>query len=119
METKSDGAAYGLRMDESKGRRLNGLVRGGIFWTDRYAVWMCQPVFRWSYNDVWAYITSNDIAYAKTYDKMWEMPESDQRVSYWAGETYRRFGRYAWLKRHYPGLWNKFVTRFPEARGYV
>jgi 3'-phosphoadenosine 5'-phosphosulfate sulfotransferase (PAPS reductase)/FAD synthetase len=82
-------------------------------------VWQCQPLGHWAYDDVWAYIVSNNVPYAGTYDKMWDMPEDDQRVSYWAGETKRRWGRYAWLKRNYPELWNKLTAALPEVRQYV
>lgn len=114
-----DGCAYGLRQEESRGRRMNGRTKGGVFWSKAYGVWMCQPIHQWSYNDVWAYIVSHNIPYCGTYDRMWEMPEREQRISYWAGETNRQYGRWAWLKRHYPDLYLQFRQRFPGASSYT
>jgi len=53
------------------------------------------------------------------YDRMWDMPEREQRVSYWAGETNRENGRYVWLKRHYPELWNRLAAELPDVRAYA
>lgn len=114
-----DGAAYGLRQDESRGRRMMGRQRGAVFFSERYQVWQCQPVTTWSYDDIWAYIVTNDVPYAGTYDRMWDMPEREQRVSYWAGETNRTHGRWVWLKRNYPDLWNRLCTIIPEARSFT
>lgn len=114
-----DGVAYGLRAEESWGRRMNAYVRGGIFRYKRDGLWGCQPIWDWEYDDVWAYIVTHDLDYCPVYDKMWNMPEEDQRLSYWAGSTKRRWGRWAWLKRNYPELWNRLAKRFPEVRAYV
>ena len=114
-----DGSCYGLRAEESHGRHMNAVTRGAIFQYKRDGVWACQPIWDWKYADVWAYIVSRDIPYCGVYDRMWDMPEVDQRLSYWAGETKRNRGRYAWLKRNYPALFFKLAARIPEARSYV
>jgi len=114
-----DGMAYGLRSEESRGRKISARINGAIFRHKRDKVLACQPIHDWTYNDVWAYITSHNIAYCMAYDKMWDMPKEDQRLSYWAGETKRRQGRWAWLKRNYPELFNRFAAEFPEVRCYV
>jgi phosphoadenosine phosphosulfate reductase len=114
-----DGVALGLRADESRGRRLNAYTRGAIYQYKRDGVWCCQPIWDWRYNDVWAYIVSNNIDYCKAYDRLWELPEEDQRISYWAGETKRSHGRYSWLKVNYPHLFAKLIERIPEAGKYI
>jgi len=114
-----DGMAYGLRKQESHRRKVHGLTRGAVFQYKRDGLWGCQPVTDWKYMDVWAYIVSQNLSYCATYDKMWDMPEAEQRISYWAGETNRERGRWAWLKRNYPDLFNQFRQRFPEASCYV
>lgn len=114
-----DGVAYGLRAEESHGREMHAQVRGAIFQYKRDELWGCQPIHDWTYNDVWAFIVSNDLPYCGVYNKMWDMPEEDQRLSYWAGETKRRWGRWAFLKRNYPDLFNRFAAEFPEVRCYV
>lgn len=114
-----DGCIYGIRAEESHGRRKSVQVHKEIFFAKGYGVWQCQPIGWWLYRDIWTYIVSNNVPYAGTYDKMWDMPPDDQRVSYWAGETKRRYGRYAWLKRTYPDLWNKLCQELPEVRSYA
>ncbi len=114
-----DGTFLGLRMDESHGRMKVAQVRGQLFWRSRDTQWECLPMARLRYEDVWAYIVSRDVVYNAAYDRMWEMPESTQRVSYWAGETARASGRYVFLRREYPDLYNRFVARFPEVGGYT
>ena len=114
-----DGVCYGLRAQESHGRKMNARIRGAVFQYKRDSLWACQPIHDWTYNDVWAFIVSNDLDYCGVYDHMWDMPEEDQRLSYWAGETKRHWGRWAFLKRNYPELFNRFVAEFPEVGLYV
>lgn len=114
-----DGAAYGLRQEESRGRRMMGRQRGAVFFSQQYEVWQCQPVTTWLYDDIWAYIVTNNVPYAGTYDRMWDMPEREQRVSYWAGETSRTNGRWVWLQRNYPELWNRLCAIIPDARSFT
>ena len=115
-----DGVAYGLRSEENPGSR-GRLVRhrGAVFQYKRDGLWACQPIHDWSYDGVWAFIVSNGIPYCGVYDKLWDAPEEDQRLSYWAGETKRRWGRWAWLKRNYPELFNRFAAEFSEVRCFV
>lgn len=119
IEGGYDGAAYGLRREESRGRAMHSYSRGSVFWSERYQAWYCQPIADWSYNDVWSYIVTHSVLYAGTYDRMWDLPEREQRVSYWAGETYRTHGRWVWLKRNYPDLWARLCAVLPEARAFV
>ncbi len=114
-----DGVCYGLRAEESRQRRLHAHTRGALFQYKRDGLWACQPIWDWRYDDVWAYIVQRNLPYCGVYDRMWDMPEEDQRLSYWAGETKRRWGRYAWLRRNYPALFNQLAARIPEAARYT
>jgi len=114
-----DGMCYGLRAEESHGRRMHAAARGAIFTYKRAGVTACQPIFDWKYDDVWAYIASRSLPYCGVYDRMWDMPMEDQRLSYWAGETKRRHGRYAWLRRNYPDLYRQMVVRVPSVTRFV
>lgn len=116
---KFDGVALGLRMEESSGRRRNALVRGAIYRYKRDGVWACLPIYDWRYDDVWAFIFGNGLPYSRVYDKMWSLPIEDQRTSYLIGPTKRRWGRFVWLARHYPDLFNQLVEVLPEIRGFV
>ena len=118
-----DGGIYGLRAEESQARRWHARRNGAIFqYSDQSihkGIRQCQPIHDWSYEDVWAYIVSEKINYCKTYDKKWDMPEAEQRISYWAGESNRNFGRYAHLKQEYPELFNQLIKACPEARQFL
>lgn len=116
-----DGVFYGLRADESAGRRKHAARRGAQFTyanpeRGRHA---CQPIHDWQYLDVWAFIVTQELPYCETYNLMWDLPESDQRISYYAGETKRRWGRYARLKQFHPELFNRVAKVLPEVRHYV
>jgi len=115
-----DGVAYGLRAEENPGTRGKlAKYRGAVFQYKRDGLWACQPICDWAYNDIWAFIVSRNLPYCGVYDRMWDMPEEDQRLSYWAGETKRRWGRWAWLKQNYPDLFNRFAAEFPDVRCYT
>ena len=114
-----DAVAYGLRAEESKWRAHHRKLRGHVFRYKRDGVLACQPIAHWTYLDVWAFIVANDLPYCGVYDRMWDMPEREQRVSYWAGETNRENGRLVWLKRNYPELWNRLAAEVPDARAYA
>lgn len=119
-EYNFDGVCYGLRMEENPDTRgMHLKTRGAVFQYKRDGLWGCAPLADWTYDDVWAYIVSNRLEYNAMYDRKWDMPESDQRLSFWAGETKRHWGRYAWLKRNYPDLFNELAARLPEIRSYV
>lgn len=118
-EHSFDGVALGLRADESVYRRMMARKYGPLFWQKRDQLWECNPVIWWSWQDVWAYILSSALDYNRAYDRMGEMPERARRISYWAGETGRTHGRWAWLRQNYPQLWNQFVALFPEVSQYT
>lgn len=114
-----DACAYGLRSEESSKRRMHFAEHRYIFRSKGYGILTCQPIADWTYRDVWAYIFSQGLPYCKTYDRMWWMPQRQQRISYWAGESERRNGRYAWLKRNYPDLYYKLAKEIPSVTCYV
>lgn len=113
-----DGVAYGLRAEESLHRKRHARYRGAIFQYKRDHVWGCQPIHDWEYNDVWAFTITRNMPYCALYDLMWELPESEQRVGYWAGETNRQRGRYTLLKRYHLELWNQLCAIIPESTIY-
>jgi 3'-phosphoadenosine 5'-phosphosulfate sulfotransferase (PAPS reductase)/FAD synthetase len=114
-----DGVFLGLRAEESEGRAMNKRVRGSIYRYKRDDILACTPVVHLTYRDIWAYIVEHGLTYNRIYDLMWDLPEEDQRVSYWAGETKRSAGRWVWLRKNHPELFNRFAERFPEVRGFV
>ncbi len=114
-----DGALVGVRASESFWRAFNVARKGDLRWHKEDAVWVCWPLARWTLQQVWAATDFWDIPYSPDYDKTLFRPREENRTSYWAGETYRTYGRYVWLKKYYPGLFNELVRRIPEVARYV
>lgn len=116
-----DGSFVGLRSEESGGRSMNLKSRGPIHFSKQHGVYVFWPIGDLTFEDIWAYILSNEIDYCSAYDKQFEMglPLEDCRMSYWAGETKHRWGRWAILKRGWPELFHQFAMRFPEVRRFT
>src|SRR5579859_197356 len=117
-EYQFDGVFLGLRREESEARANTVKYHGQIYRYKRDDVVRYLPVAFFSYRDIWAYVVQHNLEYNRVYDKMWNMPERQQRVADWPDEELRTYGRYVFLKLHYPELWNKFAPRFPEVRQF-
>ncbi len=113
-----DGVFVGLRAQESKGRRKLIKSRGQLFYNKSQKVMECLPVAQFTVEDIWAYITANDLKYNSIYDRTSMLSRNELRVSYWCGESCREMGRWVWLKKEYPELYNKFTSEFPEVREF-
>jgi hypothetical protein len=59
------------------------------------------------------------LKYNEIYDKMDMLPERERRVSYWAGESNRQGGRWVWLAKMHPELFNRLAAEFNEVRVFV
>lgn len=114
-----DGCFVGTRAEEAYGRKMLYRHRGDIFWSKKYGYWQCIPMARWKFRDIWAYLVSRDVPYNALYDEMSMMPEEDRRMSYWAGETKKTWGRWVWLQMLHPELFAQFAERIPDVRRYV
>lgn len=114
-----DGSLIGVRAQESSGRRWAAKRYGELFWNKGYKMWECWPMLHWRIEEVWLYIDHFGIHYHPAYDKTHFAPREEMRVSYWAGETNRQFGRFKWLEYYYPDLFRKFVKKCPEVRFFV
>lgn len=108
-----DSVFLGLRARESRDRGLLAATRGPIYFSESDGMIKSCPVMYWSDADIWAFIHSRDLPYNRAYDK------GVDRTSYWAGTTNIRRGRWLELKRHWPGLFNRFAAEFPEITQYV
>jgi len=111
----------GLRQEESVARRLHLRRFGSLFRAEVDSMWHCSPIHNWTWQDVWAFIVSNELDYNKAYDKLEALGVSPkhQRVGPLAVERVLGRGQLAILKRGWPCLFNRFAAEFPEARGYV
>ena len=111
----------GLREEESSARRVHLRTLGALFFAQSDNFWHCNPIWDWTWRDVWAYIISNGLDYNRAYDRLEEIgvePEY-QRIGPFAVERALNYGQLAILKRGWPDLFNRFASKHPEARLYV
>lgn len=114
-ENEFDGVFMGLRREESRGRSYVKPCR-----LVKYdGLWHINPLYGWKKEDVWAYLTVNELPYNAVYDKTKFRSRDDIRVSPWAGGKFKTYGRFVELKYYYPDLFNEFAGRFPGVRKYV
>lgn len=119
VESRSrTGVLMGLRAGEGLGRGWNRKVRGHTY--EAGGELRCNPLADWSGEDVFALIVSTNTPYMHVYDKA-EPPRMPHeiRFSWMASPEFFHDGNLAFLKRHYPDLFNQFAARYPEARRYV
>lgn len=113
--------ALGLRAQESVGRYFNARRKGELYWHQGEHVWHLCPLQHWSTDDVWAYIATYGVPYNRAYDRMAAlgMDRDEMRIACTLGADAVGFGRYAYLKRLDPQLWNRLVAEFPKIGIYV
>jgi 3'-phosphoadenosine 5'-phosphosulfate sulfotransferase (PAPS reductase)/FAD synthetase len=116
-----DLAFIGLRKEEATYRRLHLCGRGTTFYCQTHAMTECNPLADWKVEDVWAYLLSRNIPYNAAYDRMTalDIPLPEQRVGPFAVEKAIGYGSLALIKRGWPGLWNQFTERYPQASNYA
>jgi 3'-phosphoadenosine 5'-phosphosulfate sulfotransferase (PAPS reductase)/FAD synthetase len=110
-----DGIFMGLRREESRGRSFIKPCR--LIKYD--GLWHVNPVFDWTKDDIWAYISGNNLPYNAIYDQTKFHCRDDIRVAPWAGGTNKELGRFVELKYYHPELFDEFVRRFPHVRQYT
>lgn len=64
-----DGHFVGLRAEEAMIRELN-LRKRGMLYRTKAGDWHCQPIARWSVDEVWAAIAGLGLSYHPAYDEM-------------------------------------------------
>jgi 3'-phosphoadenosine 5'-phosphosulfate sulfotransferase (PAPS reductase)/FAD synthetase len=111
----------GLRQEENNIRRMHLRVNGPLFLAQKDQTWHCNPIHDWIWQDVWAYIVSNNLDYNRAYDRLEEMGVEPQyqRIGPFAVERVLGYGQMAILKRGWPELFNYFAAEHPKAREYV
>lgn len=116
-ERKRDSVIMGLRSEESLGRGWLRRSRGHIYSVGDEL--RCIPLADWRGEDVFALIISTNTPYMHVYDKDDSRMPHQIRFSWMANPEFFHDGNLAFLKRHYPDLFNRFAERYPEARRYV
>jgi len=113
-----DGVFLGLRREESVKRWFNFAVRGEIYFCKKENILIANPVANFTYQDIWAYILSNEIPYNPVYDKLSEIGVDPE---FWRVGPLMGLGLdcYATIKRGWPELFDKIAAEFPQARAYI
>jgi len=112
------GNFMGRRAEENpktRGRHLK--FRGPLHYNRTLNHLTCDPLAEWRAVDVWAYIVSRDLPYHPAYDLADDRESA--RLSNWCGVVNVTKGRWAYLRRDYPELFEFFRTRYPEVARYV
>lgn len=115
-----DGHFWGMRKEESKGRRVMLNTKGPLFYAEKASLWRCAPLANWRWEDIWAYIHTLGVPYSNIYDKHGFCdPKQIRNTSYITTDGAAHNGRVAWLKYYYPDLFNQLAEKIPKLREYV
>lgn len=118
-KNKCDAVFLGLRKEESLSRKVLLNYRSNFMFCEYDKLFHCNPIANWKVEDVWGYITDNELPYNSLYDKTKFLPREKIRVSPWAGGHCIAQGRILHLKFYYPDLYRKFSTIFPFVKSYT
>ena len=117
-----DVLAMGLRGQESKGRLLSARKRGELYHVKRTGIYHLCPLARWTDDDVWAHIASENLRYNEAYDRMAHIgiPRERWRVGMLLGMAKPGLQeRYSWLRQMYPGLFYRLAADFPKIASFT
>lgn len=115
-----EGWYWGLRAEESKGRRGNFARRGAIYQAAD-GTWRAQPIVRWSGRDVYAYCFARDIELPRLYQacRFHEDDPSRLRKAMWLPGSFSQDGEVMWLRTYYPSLYEILQDLFFDASLYT
>lgn len=102
-----DGVIWGCRNSESRGRTINFAKNGYIYRSG--AVLICQPIAKWTAEDVLALAVVSGYPINPVYEKMDGYYNLDDLHdgTWWPHDTYGQKG--AWLKKYYPEHYEKYL----------
>ena len=118
IENGFDGFVWGMRAQESVGRKIY-LSKFGPIHRAKNGLVRITPLIWWTTDEVWDAIHELELPYPKFYDYTDLLDRNDIRSSGWLTTDGATRGRIVWLKVHYPEQFNELAKRFPEVRSYV
>lgn len=109
------GRIWGLRAEESRGRRMLLVPRRGSF-ESKAGETITSPVWNWSSEQIFAYIEKNNIPENPLYGKMRALgvEEKGLRVGSIIDGSNLDYGRITWLKRGWPEIYDKLRIALPR-----
>jgi 3'-phosphoadenosine 5'-phosphosulfate sulfotransferase (PAPS reductase)/FAD synthetase len=116
-----EGLFWGLRMDESRARKM-AILRNGIIYRAKTRTEMtCHPLAHWTARDIWAYTLSHGLPYLRRYDAAEdrETERSETTFIFGAGgDGLWGAGQGARLRNSDPVLWARLCLAYPELQIY-
>lgn len=106
----------GMRMEESPSRRMMVLSNPQykwVTWSSNKKQPRFQPIYDWTYRDIWAAIEQNGWRYNRHYDHMYRFgtPTRNMRVSSFTHN--QSLNTVLYLQEVEPALWERATKRFP------
>ena len=95
----------GIRADESKNRKIRFRAYENHRYTQKTGIYQFAPLEKWSKNDVWAYLLSNNIPYNSVYHKFSEVfgeHFTNYRVDSYLEQISIAKGSFKVLRQYYP-----------------
>lgn len=119
-KNKFDGHIMGLRYDESSARR-NLYKKGAVYKRENDGMLVCNPIYNWSFEDVFAYLISSNVPIHPHYSIKSSQPLEERRVGGYVSGRNRgsEFGRFYWFKEQYPKEFYELANKFKEVYKYV
>lgn len=118
-ELLGPGELWGVRADESAGRRTLYTTSGreGVI-ERRDGTVAYGPIWNWSTGDVWSYIRRHRLPVNPLYERMRALgvPERGRRVSHLLDGSHLERGRLTWLRRGWPTLFEQLADVLPRIR---
>jgi phosphoadenosine phosphosulfate reductase len=114
-----DGSFWGIRADESRGRKMLIKHKGELFRAND-GLWRCSPLAYVRIRELWWMIDHYQVPYSAVYDKTLFFPREQIRNGGWmTTDGAGLFGRIAWLKHYYPEQYKILVELNPQVRSYT
>lgn len=115
-ESGAGGIIWGLRAEESRGRKMNHKMRGTTYQLQD-GRWRSAPLIKWTGRDVYAYALAHDVPLHPVYRCVRFNADDPSRVRkcMWLPGERAATGGVAWLRTYYPSLYTRLCEVMPDA----
>lgn len=107
------GYSYGYRTRESRARKINVAMRGSDYLL-KDGFGSLLPLAKWTSDDVWAYLVTNDLPWPRIYDIAANRERMRSDFT-WTVNMFQ-WGQEAEWRRAYPELFDRWIERWPELK---
>lgn len=109
---------WGLRADESAGRRALLSRRDGTIVRAKTGQHVTSPIWTWNDLAVWAYLHANDIPMNPVYTRLEALGANDKdlRVGLAFDANNLANGRVTWLRHGWPALYDEICAALPRVK---